>query len=98
MNYLENGERKASTEESDYPIQGTLFCGQKDGSSLQNAINLSFSDKATYASLKVLGAEFDSLGNSPLKLAVALGQHFSVQQLLKSGCAFPSYKPVVQGK
>ena len=46
--------------------------------SLQDTVNLSFQDKATHASLKVLGAEVDPAGNTPLKLAVLLGQYHSV--------------------
>ena len=44
-------------------------------------------------SLKLFGLEVDPQGNTPLKLAVRIGDYESVRSLLKSGCAEPLLKP-----
>lgn len=77
-----------SRDPNDYPIHKALFEG-----SLDQIVDLSFSDKATLTSLKLFGAEVDPLGNTPLKLAVRIGDYDSVRVLLKSGCAQPEFRP-----
>ena len=44
-------------------------------STLLETVSLSFSDRATHASLKVLACEVDPAGNTPLKLAVILNAY-----------------------
>jgi hypothetical protein len=41
-------------------------------------VNLSFSDKATHASLKVFASEVDGAGNNPLKVGVICGDYTAV--------------------
>ena len=56
-------------------------------------MDLSYADKATLTSLKLFGIEVDPLGNTPLKLAVRIGDYDAVRLLLKSCCAEPLFKP-----
>ena len=88
MILLAHGLLKISRDPSDYPIHRAVFDG-----SLEQIVDLSFSDKATLTSLKLFGLEVDPNGNTPLKLAVRIGDYEAVRVLLKSGCAEPDLKP-----
>ena len=88
MILLANGLLKISRDPTDYPIHKAVFDG-----TLDSIVELSFSDKATLTSLKLFGSEVDPNGNTPLKLAVRIGDYDSVRVLLKSGCAEPDLKP-----
>lgn len=85
---LYHGYLKVSRDPNDYPIHKAIFDGVLD-----QIIDLSFTDKATLTSLKLFGVEVDPLGNTPLKLAVRIGDYDAVRSLLKSGCAEPLMKP-----
>ena len=87
---LANGLVKVSRDPSDYPIHKAIFDG-----TLDEVVELSFTDKATLTSLKLFGIEVDPMGNTPLKLAVRIGDYDSVRTLLKSGCAEPLLKPSI---
>ena len=88
MILLSRGMLKVSRDPSDYPIHKAIFDG-----TLDQIVELSFTDKATLTSLKLFGLEIDPQGNTPLKLAVRIGDYDSVRVLLKSGCAAPLLKP-----
>ena len=77
MILLANGLLKISRDASDYPIHRAVFDG-----SLEDIVDLSFSDKATHTSLKLFGLEVDPNGNTPLKLAVRIGDYDAVRALL----------------
>ena len=88
MVLLQRGYLKVSRDPSDYPIHKAIFDG-----SLESIVELSYSDKATLTSLKLFGQEIDPFGNTPLKLAVRIGDYETVKVLLKSGCADANLKP-----
>ena len=90
MILLANGLVKVSRDASDYPIHKAIFDG-----TLEEVVELSFTDKATLTSLKLFGIEVDPMGNTPLKLAVRIGDYDAVRILLKSGCAEPNLKPTL---
>ena len=92
MILLANGFLKVSRDPSDYPIHRAVFDGN-----LEEIVELSFTDKATLTSLKLFGLEVDPYGNTPLKLAVRIGDYDAVRVLLKSGCAEPDLKPQLLG-
>ena len=77
-----------SRDPSDYPIHKAIFDG-----SLESIVELSYADKATLTSLKLFGQEIDPFGNTPLKLAVRIGDYDAVRVLLKSGCADANLRP-----
>lgn len=82
MILLASGLLKISRDPSDYPIHKAVFDG-----TLESIVDLSFKDKATLTSLMLFGQEVDPNGNTPLKLAVRIGDYDSVRVLLKSGCS-----------
>ena len=88
MVLLQRGYLKVSRDPSDYPIHKAIFDG-----SLESIVDLSYSDKATLTSLKLFGQEIDPFGNTPLKVAVRIGDYDTVKVLLKSGCADANLKP-----
>ena len=88
MVLLSCGHVKVSRDPSNYPIHKAVFDG-----TLDQIVELSFTDKATLTSLKLFGQEIDPFGNTPLKLAIRIGDYDAVRVLLKSGCAEPFLKP-----
>ena len=77
-----------SRDPSDYPMHKAIFDG-----SLESIVELSYQDKATLTSLKLFSQEIDPFGNTPLKLAVRIGDYDAVRLLLKSGCTDANLKP-----